>query len=80
MEEIGLRHTGYKDKNGKIIREGDLVEGAFTAPWDHDVWITRRFRVVKEDGRWLCDGVEASDENDWLSNFEHLTIVNEAEA
>jgi len=32
MEEIGLRHTGYKDKNGKIIREGDLVEAAFTAP------------------------------------------------
>jgi|GEM_PF-6667117 hypothetical protein len=68
------RRTGYRDKNGKPIREGNVLEGYFTAPWDDQWPIKRQFRVVKQNGRWFCEGIESGDEDDWLKNFKHLEV------
>lgn len=74
------KRTGYKDRHGKTIRSGDTLEGDFNAPWDEEVWVTRRFRVVKDpSGRWLCDGIDSNAENDWLANYHwHLEVVKPA--
>ena len=74
-----MKLTGYKDKNGKAIREGDTLEGYFAAPWDEEVCITRRFLVVKDPGgRWFCEGIESNDEDDWLATFKYLEVVKPA--
>lgn len=67
--------TGYCDKFGKQIRDGDIVSGWFSAPWDEQVPIQRHFRVTKWGKRWFCEGVEGNDEDDFLCEFKGLEVV-----
>jgi len=72
------RRTGYKDKHGRMIKEGDKVGCWLSAQWDEEVPVFREFIVCKKSGMWFCKGIKANDEDDFLKNFAHLIIIKES--
>jgi len=74
-----MKLTGYNDRDGNPIREGDILEGWFGAPWDEQFPIKITFKVVRYGRRWLCQGIETNAEDDWLSEFKHLTRTQKTE-
>lgn len=68
------KFTGYRDKHGRRIYEGDKVSAWLSAPWDSEQPIERFFIVRKEGGQWFCDGVESNDENNFLKEFTTLEV------
>lgn len=68
------RKTGYKDKHGNQILDGDVVGAWMSSPCDSDVPVYRTFIVEKEPVGWMCKGEHGCDEDDLLKNFKHLEI------
>ena len=71
VKGVVRRRTRYRDKRGNPIFHGDILEGCFGAPWDEEVPITIRFRVVRDYGRLWCKGIESNHEDDYLSEMAH---------
>lgn len=81
-EEVEIMQcTGLKDKNGKLIYEGDIIQGNTIPFTNEELGITELYsatykgRVIFEDLRFLADVIDTTRHPLSLTRFETIEVI-----